>query len=128
TKADAALFAEGKSKSDAGDLAAAIAIFDRLLTQDPARAERAQMVATYLARADQLEDSEDWGEAAAMFSKAHGLDPTGPTATDALAAQHYALGKALEKDGKDGSAEYRKAVELRPDYAEAQEAAKAAAP
>ena len=56
-------------------------------------------------------------DAAAAFSKAHGLAPKAAGATHALAAHHFALGKALEAQGKDGGPDFRKAVALEPDYA-----------
>jgi tetratricopeptide (TPR) repeat protein len=124
---DATVFAEGKAKADAGDLAGAIAVFDRLIAEDPLRAERAEMAPVYLRHAQELEQAGQWAEAAAAFSKAHGLAPEGEQATDALAGHYYALGKAQEADGKDGGAAFRKAIELRPDYAQAKEAAAAAA-
>jgi hypothetical protein len=122
---DRVLFADAKAKAAAGDLAAAAVVFDQLLAQDPERAERTEMAAIYLSRARALEKTEDWAGAAAAYSKAHGLDPAAATAKDALAAHHYTLGKALEKAGKDGSADFRRAVALKPDYAPAQEAAAA---
>lgn len=122
-KLDAAQWATAKAKADGGDLAAAIAMLDRLLAANPDRAERDAMAALYLAWAQQLEGSQKWAEAAAAFSTAHGLAPKGVHATDALAAHHYTLGKALEAQGKDGGADYRRAVALKPDYAPAQTAA-----
>jgi hypothetical protein len=124
---DARVFAEGQARIDAGDLPGAIALFDRLLAEDPERAERAAMAPTYLARADALAAETQWAEASALYSKAHGLDPEGPRATEALAAHYYTLGKAAEADGKDGGASFRRAAQLRPDYAPAREAAAAAA-
>ncbi|HEV7559748.1 MAG TPA: hypothetical protein VGO00_29930, partial [Kofleriaceae bacterium] len=56
------------------------------------------------------------------YSKAQGLDPKGPQATDALAAHHYMLGQALEAQGKDGGPDLRRAIALKPDYAEAKTA------
>ena len=64
---------------------------------------------------------------AAAYSKAQGLDPKGKDATQALAAYHYTLGKALEAQGKDGGPDFRKAIALRPDYAPAKTAAREAA-
>lgn len=124
---DAAVFAEGKAKAEADDLAGAIAVFDRLVAEDPLRKERGEMAPIYFRHAQALEADGAWAEAAAVYSKAHGLDPDGANATDALAAHYFALGKAQEADGKDGGAAFRRAVELRPDYAQAKEAAAAAA-
>ncbi len=121
-KKDAALFAEGKGKADRGDLVGAIGIYDRLLAMDPQRAERAQMAPVYYAQAQKLAAEKQWKAAAGLYSKANGLDPKGPQSTEALAAHYYAMGMALEADGKDGGASFRKAIELVPDYAEAKQA------
>jgi hypothetical protein len=56
------------------------------------------------------------------------LDPKGDHATDALAAQHFMQGKALEATGKDGGPDFRRAVALKPDYASAQDAAESVSP
>lgn len=118
---DAGDFAGGKQKADAGDLAGAVAVFDRLIAEDPARKERGEMAPIYFQYAEQLAKDQKWSDASAMYSKAHGLAPDGAQAQDALAAEYFALGKAQEADGKDGSAAYRKAVALKPDYAEAKQ-------
>jgi len=123
---DAEVFAGGKARAAAGDLPGAIAIYDRLVAEDPARKERAEMAPVYFQYAAKLADDGKWAEAAGMYSKAHGLDPEGARATDALAAHYYALGRALEGEGKDGGAAFRRAVELKPDYAAAKDAALAA--
>ncbi len=109
-KQDTVQWAAAKAKADAGDLAGATAMLDRLLAQ-------------YATWAKQLEGDKKWPEAAAAYSKAHGLDPKGANATHALAAHHYALGKSLEAQGKDGGPDYRKAVALEPDYSSAKSAA-----
>ena len=120
---DAVRFGEARMKRDAGDLPGAIVLFDQLLVQNADRPEKAEMAAAYLQHGKTLAGGGKWAEAAAAYSKAHGLDPTGERATHALASQHYALGKALEADGKDGSAQFRKAAELEPSNEVAQEAA-----
>src|SRR5262249_16942870 len=76
----------------------------------------------------QLEGKQQWADASAAYSKAHGLDPKGPLATEALAAHHYMLGKTLEAQGKDGGPDFRRAVALQPNYAQAKSAAAAATP
>ncbi len=120
---EAKQWAEADAKSKAGDLAAATTILDRLLAANPDHGNKAQMANVYLAYAKELEKASKWEGAAAAYSKAHGLAPEAPNATDALAAHHYMLGKALEAQGKDGGPDYRKAYALRPDYAPAKEAA-----
>ena len=98
-------------------------MLDRLLAANPDHGAKQQMSVVYFDYAKQLEKAGKWAEAAAAYSKAQGLAPDGPHATDALAAHHYMLGKALEAQGKDGGPDYRKAIALKPDYAPAKEAA-----
>jgi tetratricopeptide (TPR) repeat protein len=123
-KQDAAQWATAKRMAEAGDLAGAITQVDRMLAANPDRSERVAMAQLYLAWGKQLEAKQRWADAAAAFSKAHGLDPDGAAATDALAAHHYMLGKALAADGKDGGPDFRRAVALKPDYAPARSAAR----
>jgi tetratricopeptide (TPR) repeat protein len=125
-KQDAAQWEAAKAKADGGDLEGAITMLDRLLAQNPERADRAGMAPLYFRYAKQLEAKQQWNEAATAYSKAHGLDPTGKTATDALAAHHYTLGKALEAQGKDGGPDFRRAIALKPGYAPAEDAAEIA--
>jgi tetratricopeptide (TPR) repeat protein len=120
---EAKQWAEADAKAKSGDLATATMLLDRLLAANPAHGNKAQMAQVYFAYAKELEKQGKWGDAAAAYSKAHGLAPTGPNAIEALAAHHFTLGKALEAQGKDGGPEYREAYKLRPDY----EPAKAAA-
>jgi tetratricopeptide (TPR) repeat protein len=127
-KKEAAQWAEAKAKADAGDLPAAAAMLDRLLATNPDRAERAEMAGLYGQYAKQLEDKQQWAEASAAYSKAHGLDPKAAFASRRLAAHHYTLGKALEAQGKDGGPDFRRAVALSPDYAPARSAAERTTP
>jgi hypothetical protein len=126
-KRNATEWAAAKARFDAGDLAAATQLVDRMLAADPNRGEhreRVEMAKLYLAWGKQLEAKQKWTEAAAAYSKAHGVDPKGATAQDALAAHHFTLGKALEAQGKDGGPDFRRAVALKPDYAPARTAAR----
>ena len=123
SKQDISQWSAAKAKADAGDLAAATAMLDRLLAANPQRGQREGMALIYAAWGKQLEEKQQWADAAAAYSKAHGLDPKGTGAVHALAAHHYALGKALEAQGKDGGPDFRKAVTLEPNYAPAQSAA-----
>lgn len=116
-------WAEAEAKAKAGDIAGAVVLLDRLLAANPDHGSRAQMAVVYNDYGKQLEKQRKWAEAAAAYSKAQGLAPRGPHANDALAAHYYMQGKALEAQGKDGGPWFRKAVELRPDYAPAKEAA-----
>jgi tetratricopeptide (TPR) repeat protein len=131
-KREAAEWAAAKARWDAGDLAAATALVDRMLAANPDRGGRgepgngvrAEMARLYLASGKQLEGKQRWADAAAAYSKAQGLDPQGGSAKDALAAHHYTLGKSLEAQGKDGGPDFRRAVALKPDYAPARSAAR----
>ncbi len=111
-----------KALADKGDLAGAAAALDRLLAQNVERKERGEMAKIYFAYAKQLEGKQQWADASAAYSKAQGLDPAGPNATEALAAHHYTLGKALEAKGLDGAPDFRRAVALKHDYAPAKAA------
>lgn len=122
-KQEATQWGAATQKAQAGDLASAVQIVDRMLATNPDRHERAEMAKLYLSWGKALEAKRAWGDAAAAYSKAHGLDPKGAAATEALAAHHYTLGKALEGDGKDGGPDFRRAVALKPDYAPARHAA-----
>jgi tetratricopeptide (TPR) repeat protein len=120
---EGAQWAEAEAKAKAGDLPTATTMLDRLLAANPDHGAKAQMALVYFDYAKQLEKGGKWAEAAAAYSKAHGLAPQGPNANDALAAYHFMLGKSLEAQGKDGGPDYRKAFALKPDYAPAKEAA-----
>ena len=127
-KKEAAQWGAAKAKADAGDLPAAAVMLDRLIATNPDRAERAEMAAVYARWAKQLEEKQQWAEASAAYSKAYGLDPKGAGAAKNLAAHHYALGKALEAQGKDGGPDFRRAAALSPDYQQAQTAAEHTTP
>ncbi len=98
-------------------------MMDQMLAANPERTEKVAMAAVYFAWAKQLEDKKQWDAAAAAYSKAHGLDPQGKQANDALAAHYFMVGKALDAAGKDGGPDFRRAVALRPDYLPAKAAA-----
>jgi len=122
-KRDGAQWAQAKLQAATGDYAKATVILDRLVAANPDRPERAEMAEVYFKFARALEQQSKYAEASAAYSKAHGIDPKGGNAKQALAAHHYMLGKALEAQGKDGGADFRRAVALVPDYAPAQKAA-----
>jgi len=104
---DAAL-AEGK----AGKAADAAARFDHILVQDPKHPRRAEMAELYLRYGEELQKAGKLREAATAFGKAHAVAPDGPLAGKASALHHQARGLALEKEGKDGSAEMARANEI----------------
>ena len=125
TRREADQWTAAKALADKGDLAGATGAMDRLLaasTEFGSAQDRGAMSKIYLAYAKQLEGKNQWNDASAAYSKAHGLDPKGGDAVNALAASYYTLGKALEAQGKDGGPDFRRAVQLRPDYAPAKTA------
>lgn len=118
-----AIRTEGAELAASGDVAGAVTRFDRILAVRPTYEHRAEMAPAYLAHALQLEEDEAWRAASTAYAKAHALAPQADRATRALAGYHYTLGRALEAEGKDGSASYGRAVALEPNYAQAREAA-----
>lgn len=106
-----------------GDLVGAGAALDRLLAANPDLAQRGDAAPIYLTLAKEHEKAKEWDAAAAAYGKAYGVAPEGEHAIDAQAGREYALGRALEAAGKDGSANFRRAVALKPDYAPARAAA-----
>lgn len=124
-KRDDAVYQAAKAKAKAGDLAAATQVFDQLLAANPDRPWRAEMATCYLAYGKELEKSSKWRDAAAAYEKASVLDPSGADAKTAQAGHDFALGKALEAEGKDGGAALRRAVALAPGYASDKKAAEA---
>jgi hypothetical protein len=123
-KRDADLYASAQARAKAGDLAAATTVMDQLLAANPDRPWRGEMAQTYLAYGKELEGKQAWRDAATAYEKASILDPQGK---DAQAGHDYALGKALDAEGKDGGAALRRAVALKPDYAKHDEKAAEAA-
>lgn len=126
-KRDAVQWAAAKALADKGDLAGATTMLDSMLAAKPERgdaSDRAAMAKVYFAWAKQLEAKQQWDGAAAAYSKAYGLDSTGASSKDALAAASYSQGKALEAKGLDGGPDFRRAIELKPDYAPAKTAAR----
>jgi tetratricopeptide (TPR) repeat protein len=110
--------------ADDGELDKAASLLDQMLVIAPDYGKRDRMADIYVARAVQLENSDRWRDAAATYSKAHGVAPEGEAANDALASHHFATGKALEADGKDGSASFAKAKKLNPKHVGASRSAK----
>ncbi len=110
-KLDAELDA-GLAEAKGGKLADAAGRFDRILVQDPKYARRAEMAETYMKYGEELEKAGKLREAATAFGKVPAVAPDGPLAGRALAQHHQARGLALEKEGKDGAAELRRASEI----------------
>ncbi|HTJ46367.1 MAG TPA: hypothetical protein VL463_29885 [Kofleriaceae bacterium] len=116
-KRDDAVYQAAKERAKGGDLANATAVFDQLLAANPDRPWRAEMATCYFEYGKQLVSASKWRDAAAAYEKANVLDPSGANAKEAQAGHDFALGKALEAEGKDGGAALRRAASLQPDYA-----------
>jgi tetratricopeptide (TPR) repeat protein len=110
---------EAHALAESGDWAGATAAYDRILAEAPDHADRERMATAYYQHATALEREKKWREAAAAYSKAHGLAPAAEHANAALAGHHFALGRALQAEGKDGTAALRRAAGLAPERAEA---------
>jgi tetratricopeptide (TPR) repeat protein len=110
---------EAHALADAGDWAGAAAAYDRILAEAPDHPERARMASAYLQHGKALEAEKKWREAAAAYSKAHGLAPEAEHASAALAGHYFALGRALQAEGKDGTAVLRRAAGMAAERAEA---------
>ena len=110
----AAQYREAAALAADSDWSAAAAAYDRVLAQSPDHPERAAMAPAYFAYGKALEKEGQWHEASAAYSKAHGLDPKGEHAAQALAGHYFTLGKALEADSKDGTGAFRRAAALDP--------------
>jgi len=113
-RVDAALAAAKQRKWDE-----AIPAIDRILAQSPEPPNRRHFADAYLDYAMHLEDQKKWREAAVAYGKAHAVAPEADTAAGALANRHYMLGRALAAQGKDATAEYRKALAIDPKHARA---------
>lgn len=110
---------EAKALAEAGNWAEAAAAYDRILAEAPEHPERAAMAGAYFERGQALEREKRWAEAAVAYSKAHGLAPEAERASAALAGHYFALGRALQADGKDGTVVLRRAASLDPARADA---------
>ena len=100
---------DAKALAEARKWADAAAAFDRILAVMPDHPHKKAMADTYFQHGRALAEAGAYHDAAAAFSKAHGLDPEGELAEKALSNHYAALGKALEADGKDASAAFRRA-------------------
>lgn len=110
----AARHREAKALANAGSWAEAAAAYDRILAEAPEHPERPAMAGAYFEHGQALEREKRWAEAAVAYSKAHGLAPEAERAGDALAGHYFALGRALQADGKDGTVALRRAASLAP--------------
>lgn len=98
------------------DYAGATEKFARVLAQVSDGAVAAEAAKAYLALAAELEKKQEWRKASVAYREAQGLAADENAANQALAGFYYALGKALEAEGADGSAEFRRAAKLSPKH------------
>ena len=92
----------------------AIAIYDRILVEDPAYPKRGDMVAGYLERGRAFRDQKKLDEAILSFHKAWSLDPKGAQAKEAE-AELYATRAAREQaQGRNADEDLRRAQAADP--------------
>jgi len=108
-----ALLEEGLAKSVAGDDAAAVAAFDKVLARMPFHPRRALMAPAYARRARALE-ATDRAAARVAFEKALDLDPSGTHAAEARAELAVMDGDDLEARGIASREPYERALALDP--------------
>ncbi len=102
--------------------AKAIPALDRILARWPKHKRRGEFADAYYEYAMHLEDQKKWREASVAYGKANAIAPGAENATGALANRHYMMGRAMADAGKDGSAEYRKALSINPNHRRAKAA------
>jgi tetratricopeptide (TPR) repeat protein len=92
----------------------AIAIYDRILVEDPTYPKRGDMVAGYLERGRAFRDQKKTDEAILSFHKAWSLDPKGAQAKEAE-AELYATRAAREQaQGRNADEDLRRAQAADP--------------
>ncbi len=98
-------FEAGLALASAGNTEQAVAIFDRILAQNPTFERRSEMLPAYLSAAKGLEKGEDWKAAAVAYGKASAIAPNDKGANDALQKHHMARANAAKAAGHDNTAE-----------------------
>ncbi len=110
------LLDEGLAKEKEGKLEEAIAAFDKVLARQPMIERRSEMVAAYVAYAEQLEES-DPARAIALFRKAARLWPESPRVPHIEAEIAYLEGKELLARGIADVEPFQRALRLEPGHA-----------
>lgn len=108
--------AAARTLAEKKDYAGATAKFARVLAQVSDNEVSAEAAKAYLSLAAELEKQQKWREASVAYREAQGLAADEKAANQALAGFYYSLGKALEAEGADGSAEFRHAAKLSPKH------------
>ncbi len=112
---DEKLLDAGLAAAKEGDWKQATTDFDRVLAEHPEHPRRAEMAPAYVAAGKALRKEKKYRDAALAFRKATLLAPDRDDNKTLLASYHQALGKALQAEGHDGSAELHLAATLQPD-------------
>jgi tetratricopeptide (TPR) repeat protein len=105
------LMDEGAAAAGAGDVAAAVDAFDKVLARAPLFERRREMAAAYIARAGQLEDGHR-DEAMAMMRKALRLDPQGERARNVEARIACLEGELSVEQGAPDRTAFERALTL----------------
>lgn len=106
-----ALLEDGVAKQRSGDVAGAIEAFDKVLARQPMIERRAEMVPTYVAFAQSVENG-DKPRALSIFRKAARLDPDGPRASQIDSEIAYLEGEELLARGIADADSFRRALSL----------------
>ncbi|MBK8253611.1 MAG: hypothetical protein IPK82_13210 [Polyangiaceae bacterium] len=109
------LMEDGVAAAQAGKLADAVGLFDKVLARAPLFERRKEMVKTYIARAKELPRDKN-EEALAMMRKALRLDPKSPEAPKLEAEIAYLEGVLLLDQGTPDKLLFKKALELDPTH------------
>lgn len=108
----------GLSKYSEGDLAAAVADFDKVLARQPQLDRRGETVPAYVAMALQLEEAEPL-QALEILRKAERLAPRGPRASQVNAEIAYLEGVDLLGRGIPDPKAFERALSLDPSHKKA---------
>jgi tetratricopeptide (TPR) repeat protein len=109
---------DGLAKEKDGKLDEAIAAFDKVLARQPLLDRRAETVPAYLAKAEQIEET-DRVTALALLRKAERLAPEGPRVSQVKAELAYLEGEDLVARGVQDAEPFKRALALDPTHAKA---------
>jgi len=116
-----ALVDDGLAKAEAGDVAGAVASYDKALARQPFLARRGIMAPAYVKYAQSIEATDTAG-AEAAYRKALDLDPTGPHVPQVRAELAAMEGEALVARGIEDRAPFERALSFDPANAKARAA------
>ena len=112
------LLEDGLAKEKDGKLDEAVAAFDKVLARQPMLDRRAETVPAYLAKAEQIEET-DRVTAVALLRKAERLAPEGPRVSQVKAEIAYLEGEDLVARGVPDVEPFKRALVLEPTHAKA---------